>query len=313
MRTLPVINMEPFFSVVIPTYNRADILPRSIDSVLSQTYKDYELIIVDNGSTDNTQEWLSDNYQDDRIIYHYQEGSGSPASPRNTGISLSKGQWICLLDSDDRWDKNKLQCVFDTIQTNENADVICHNENIYYEATNTLGKMLKYGPVSKNMYKEMLIFGNRLSTSATSIRLDFINDNNLQFNESKEFVTVEDYDLWLNLARKKAKFKFIPRSLGFYTVGCENMIFSSGIHCANLENLLKQHVYHIQKFEKNKENLWGVVQMRINICKIRHVKSTLFHKVLHVMMLFFQHPFYFLVFLSGYVSVRVITPKINTR
>jgi len=109
MRTLPVINMEPFFSVVIPTYNRSDILSRAIDSVLSQTYQKFELIIIDNGSTDDTRQWLHDNYQDDRVVYHYQEGSGSPASPRNTGISLAKGQWVCLLDSDDRWDKYKLQ------------------------------------------------------------------------------------------------------------------------------------------------------------------------------------------------------------
>ena len=63
-------NMKPFFSVVIPTYNRADVLSRSVDSVLSQTYQNFELIIIDNGSTDGTQQWVSDNYQDDRIVYH---------------------------------------------------------------------------------------------------------------------------------------------------------------------------------------------------------------------------------------------------
>ena len=105
----------PFFSIIIPTYNRVRVLSRSIDSVLSQTYKDFELIIVDNGSTDNTQKWLSDNYQDSRIFYHYQAGSGSPANPRNIGISLSKGEWVCFLDSDDKWNQEKLQSVYEEI------------------------------------------------------------------------------------------------------------------------------------------------------------------------------------------------------
>ena len=65
-----VANMKPFFSVVIPTYNRSDVLSRSVDSVLSQTYQNFELIIIDNGSTDGTQQWVGDNYQDDRIVYH---------------------------------------------------------------------------------------------------------------------------------------------------------------------------------------------------------------------------------------------------
>ena len=296
--------MNPFFSVVIPTYNRADILSRSIDSVLSQTCQNFELIIIDNGSTDGTEQWLSDNYQDDKIVYHYQEGSGSPASPRNVGIFLSKGQWVCFLDSDDAWSENKLQNVFDTINNNIDVDVICHNENIYYETTDSVGKVMKYGPSSNNMYKEMLILGNRLSTSATSVRNEFLRGNSLKFNESDDFATVEDYDLWLNLARNKAKFEFIPKSLGFYTIGRENMIFSSGMYCANLETLLKQHAYDIQKFEKNKENLWGVMQIRINICQIRYVRSSSFLKMPYIVMLFFQHPFYFLVFLYGYLKIK---------
>lgn len=93
----------PFFSVVIPTYNRVGILNRSIDSVLGQAFSDFELIIIDNGSTDHTGEWLKQNYSDPRIRYHYQQGTGSPAGPRNTGIRLAKGQWICFLDSDDLW------------------------------------------------------------------------------------------------------------------------------------------------------------------------------------------------------------------
>jgi glycosyltransferase involved in cell wall biosynthesis len=298
--------MEPFFSVVVPTYNRTDILSRSVDSVLSQTYQDFELIIVDNGSTDATQQWLSDNYQDGRLIYHYQEGSGSPASPRNTGMSLAKGQWICLLDSDDRWDKNKLQCVLDAIQTNTNSDVICHNENIYYELTDSIDKVLKYGPASKNMYKEMLIFGNRLSTSATSMRIEFLRDNNLQFNESSEFATVEDYDLWLNLAKCNANFIFLSESLGFYTVGKSNMIANSNLFCANLQNLLRLHVFSIQRFSEDKDKLWKLLKLRFDICKLQHVETTILKKIIGIFKLLIAHPVNLTRLVFGYAKRKLV-------
>ncbi len=297
--------MKPFFSVVIPTYNRSDILSRAIDSVLSQTYQKFELIIIDNGSTDDTQQWLYDNYQDDRIIYHYQEGSGSPASPRNTGISLAKGQWVCLLDSDDRWDKNKLQCVFDSIQTNTDVDVVCHNENVYYETADSIGQVLKYGPASNSMYKDMLIFGNRLSTSATSMRIGFLKDNNLQFNESSELATVEDYDLWLNLARCDANFVFLPESLGFYTVGESNMIANSNLFCENLQNLLRLHVFSIQQFSRDKDKLWKLLKLRFDICKLQYVKTTILKKMVGIFRLFAMHPINLTKIVFGYAKRKL--------
>jgi glycosyltransferase involved in cell wall biosynthesis len=297
----------PFFSIVIPTYNRSHVLSRSIGSVLSQTYQNFELIIVDNGSTDNTQKWLDSAYQDDRLIYHYQEGSGSPASPRNTGISLTKGQWVCLLDSDDKWDKNKLQCILDEIQTNANSDVICHNENVYYEETDSIGKMFKYGPTSKKMYKEMLIFGNRLSTSATSMRIEFLKGNNLQFNESIEFATVEDYDLWLNLARCDANFVFLSESLGFYTIGDSNMIANSNLFCANLRNLLKMHVFNIQQFAEDKDKLWKLLKLRVDICKVQYIETSMLKKMIGMFKMLVVHPFNLTRIVLGYARRKLIS------
>jgi glycosyltransferase involved in cell wall biosynthesis len=296
----------PFFSIVIPTYNRAHILSRSIDSVLSQIYQDFELVIVDNGSTDNTQQWMDSTYQDDRLIYHYQDGSGSPASPRNKGMSLAKGQWVCLLDSDDRWDKNKLQRVFDAIQTTTNADVICHNENIYYEKTGSIGRVIKYGPTSKNLYKDMLIFGNRLSTSATSMRAEFLKDNNLQFNESSEFATVEDYDLWLNLAKRNANFVFLSESLGFYTVGESNMIANSNLFCTNLQNLLRVHVFDTQQFTENKNKLWRLLKLRFDICKIQYVEITTLKKIIGILKLWVVHPINLTKLVFGYTKRKLV-------
>jgi glycosyltransferase involved in cell wall biosynthesis len=90
----------PFFSVVIPTYNRATCVRRAIDSVLRQTFEDYELIVVDDGSTDNTSEVVRG--YGERIVYVSQRNRGVSAA-RNTGISRSVGDWVAFLDSDDEW------------------------------------------------------------------------------------------------------------------------------------------------------------------------------------------------------------------
>lgn len=93
-------------SVVIPTYNRAKCISKTIDSVLAQTYKNYEVIVIDDGSTDNTRQVLEPYMS--RIRYIYQENAGC-ASARNTGIRASCGQWIAFLDSDDRWHTEYLE------------------------------------------------------------------------------------------------------------------------------------------------------------------------------------------------------------
>jgi len=95
-------------SVIIPTYNRAQLVTKAIDSVLSQTYKDFEIIVVDDGSTDNTEEVVG-SFKDSRIHYiRHKENRGGSAA-RNTGIKASKGEYIAFLDSDDEWLRSKLE------------------------------------------------------------------------------------------------------------------------------------------------------------------------------------------------------------
>ena len=108
-------------SVIIPTYNRAHIIKRSVESVLNQTYKNIELIIVDDGSTDNTKE-IIDSINDKRIKYIYQANQGA-ASARNKGIDLAEGQYIAFQDSDDVWHLDKLEKQLKVLKQND-ADVI---------------------------------------------------------------------------------------------------------------------------------------------------------------------------------------------
>jgi len=110
-------------SIIIPTYNRAKFLPRAINSVLRQTYRDWELIIVDDGSTDNTKEVVQPYLEDKRIQYYYKKNSGAAAS-RNFGVNKAKFKWITFLDSDDEAKHNWLSSYIKIIN-NGNDIVLC--------------------------------------------------------------------------------------------------------------------------------------------------------------------------------------------
>ncbi len=104
---------KPFFSIIIPTFNRAHTIRKPINSVIAQTYIDWELIIVDDGSTDNTKE-IVDSYQDPRIRYVWQENQ-ERSEARNHGISLAQGDWMCFQDSDDEYLPEHLEVLYEGI------------------------------------------------------------------------------------------------------------------------------------------------------------------------------------------------------
>ena len=114
-------NNTPLVSVIIPTYNRANLIKRSVDSVLNQTYKNFEIIIIDDGSTDNTEKIIS-SINDPRIVYLKQENHGA-STARNKGIEIAKGEFIAFQDSDDVWHFDKLEKQVIALQNN-NADVV---------------------------------------------------------------------------------------------------------------------------------------------------------------------------------------------
>ena len=121
---------KPFFSVIIPSYNRASFIGIAIDSVIRQSFQDWELIIVDDGSTDDTKKVIL-SYHDKRITYIYQEKKERCAA-RNLGILNSKGAYICFLDSDDYYLRNHLESFYNEISA-RNFPVAFFYCNMYYE------------------------------------------------------------------------------------------------------------------------------------------------------------------------------------
>ncbi len=260
--------MNPLISIVLPTYNHANFLKNAIVSVIDQEYNNWELIVVDNHSTDNTDEVIF-GFNDTRIKCFKIHNNGIIAASRNLGILKSKGDWIAFLDSDDLWYSNKLSIVVNEISS-KNFDVICSNEYLNNKVTNKKYK-LSYGPYVKNFYKDLLVNGNKLSPSSTLVRAEFIKKKSIIFNESIDFITVEDYDFWLNLANSKAHFYFINNILGEYIIHGNNNSTKLKIHRENLAKLIRFHLLYVQKFTLKPEQVWKKILPRIQFMEFYQI------------------------------------------
>ena len=261
---------QPLVSVIIPSYNHANFIGKAIQSVLDQTYNKYEIIVIDNHSNDGTHEIVASFGNTSVIRMLDINNNGIIAASRNMGISAAQGEWVAFLDSDDSWMPDKLEKTMQAAAMGEERpyDVICHNEVKIYEDSLDQDP-LTHGPHEEDFYQALLMGGNRLSTSATVVRRDFLLKYNLQFNESKGFVTAEDYALWLELARFRARFYFINETLGEYFIHKENNSGSLQRHFKNIENLLHYHVYKVQEFSSNKNKVWSKILPRLRFSEIK--------------------------------------------
>lgn len=109
--------IDPFFSIIVPTYNRAHIISRAVESVLNQTYSNWELIVIDDGSMDNTKSVIKE-FNDNRLKYYYQTNQ-ERSTARNNGISKASGQYICFLDSDDEYYNDYLELLYKELNKNQ--------------------------------------------------------------------------------------------------------------------------------------------------------------------------------------------------
>ena len=258
---------SPLISVIIPNYNHAQYLGRALQSVLDQTYTHWEAIVIDNYSSDNTEEVIA-RFIDPRITYFKIHNNGVIAASRNAGILTAKGDWVAFLDSDDYWYPGRLEVVINGIKHDNTIDVFSTNE-IQVDLIEGKSRLLRYGPFCENFYKTLLTEGNKASTSATLVRYDFLKISGILFRENSRFVTVEDYDFWMLLAKAGAKFCFILSAQGEATIHSDNTSGQIERHKQNLVNLLKDHVYNIQEFQSDKEKLWSSIyaQLLISECK----------------------------------------------
>jgi len=181
-------------SVIIPTYNRASFLKEAVESVLSQTYKNIELIVVDDGSTDATRELLLQ-YGAELSVLH--TGHGGPSAARNCGIAAARGDYIAFLDSDDVWLPDKLREQMLFFQDHPEARV-CQTEEIWIRNGVRVNPMNKHKKYSGWIFEQCLPLCI-VSPSTVMIERSVFTSAGL-FDET--FLACEDYDLWLRIAAR---------------------------------------------------------------------------------------------------------------
>jgi len=185
---------RPLVSVIIPTYNRASWLKGAIDSVLEQTFTNFELLIIDDGSTDDTREIIA-NYGV-QVKYFYQPNKG-PSAARNSGIKKARADLITFLDSDDRWLKNKLQTQVDLMITDPGIK-ICYTDEIWIRRGKKVNPKKIHQKYSGWIYQKCLPLCI-ISPSSVMIYREVFDKVGL-FDES--LLVCEDYDLWLRISQR---------------------------------------------------------------------------------------------------------------
>jgi glycosyltransferase involved in cell wall biosynthesis len=186
----------PKVSVIIPAYNASQYLADAIRSVLSQSFRDFEIIVVDDGSSDNTEQVAAEFFPD---VKYYRQSNAGPAIARNTGIRKAKGEWIAFLDSDDWWDETHLEQLLLRCGQVPEADMIYGSRC----SVDAWGRVLEE-PSEQSAYPEGWIFrdllaGNYISTPSVMVKrtvLEILNG----FGEDPVFRNCEDYDLWLRIS-----------------------------------------------------------------------------------------------------------------
>ncbi|MBL7075079.1 glycosyltransferase [candidate division KSB1 bacterium] len=194
----------PLVSVIIPTYNRAPLLSQAMESVLEQSIKDFELIVIDDGSTDDTREILRPFLP--RIQYFFQQNQGISVS-RNKGIQISRGEYICFLDSDDSWHRHKLRRQLGFFPRNPDAWV-CYTDEVWIRGGRRVNPKRRHQKYSGWIFDKVLPLCI-VSLSSAMMKRELLARVG-PFDES--LPVCEDYDFWIRVA-SCYPIHFIPEPL----------------------------------------------------------------------------------------------------
>ena len=202
--------MNPFFSIIMPTYNRGHILPGSIQSVINQDFTEWELVVVDDGSTDNTKEVIENFSQNDnRIRYLYQSNQERSAA-RNNGIKNANGKYICFLDSDDEYLQHHLTTFFDEIKIKNNSRALFFTSLIIYNNGKDIEHPIQQLKNNESIYN--YLFTESIYPCRVCIERSILNE----FQFRLDCVIVEDTILWLEIASKHPIFQIVEKTVNYF-------------------------------------------------------------------------------------------------
>ncbi len=234
----------PYVSIIVPTYNRGDLIGATIQSVLDQTFQNWEMIIIDNFSEDNTEEIVG-NFRDTRIHLHKLKRTGSVAASRNFGLLKSRSDWIAFLDSDDLWEPKKLEVTIEKMSPN--VDLIYHNLKIIRGiSSEQTGKLTQGRKLKSPLFFDLLLNGNPIPLSSVVVRKSIMLTIG-GMNESPNFYAIEDYETWLRISLISKSFLYLAEDLGSYRVHDSNI--SKNNNLQYVSNALKTYLQGLSQWQ----------------------------------------------------------------
>lgn len=226
-------------STIIPAYNCEDYIKETVESVLAQTYKDIEIIVVDDGSTDRTGEILKD--FGSKVEYIRQSKNTGPSAARNKGIERARGKYIAFLDHDDVWTPNKIEEQIKLLESNKDLALAysnCYNVN---QSDLAIGTLFDIARPHRGFVFENLLLDNFIPTSSVVVRKEILNEVG-GFNE--RFLISQDFDLYLRIAQRY-EIDFVNFPL------LKHRVYSGSTSNRKRKTLLDEAIY-ITKFYRDK-------------------------------------------------------------
>mgnify|MGYP005844005933 CR=1 FL=1 len=232
----------PLISVIVPTHNRGHLIKRAIESILNQTFQDFEVIVVDDGSTDSTEEVIK-KINNNKVVYVKHDSNKGASAARNTGIKNSRGKYIAFLDSDDIWLKDKLEKQLNefNLSSPDTAVVHCGVQYIDYKTQQPLTQWIIREDVNKNIFNN---FGAAPGTPTMLIRKDALLDVGF-FDES--IPSHEETELSMRLA-KKYKFALVDEFLVLALKNHSQITANPDLFIRGKEIIYEKHKDYLTKY-----------------------------------------------------------------
>jgi glycosyltransferase involved in cell wall biosynthesis len=241
-------NKFPLVSIIMPAFNAEKFISESIISVIKQTYTNWELLIINDGSIDKTSEIIS-KFSDHRIILFEQKNAGV-ANARNIGIQNSKGCYIAFLDSDDTWLEDKLKIQTEFMILNSNIGFTYTNYFSFYD--NKLIKNKQLHPFKIDKFNEKLLVFNFIASLTVMVKSNLIKE--LEGFDNK-LHGPEDWDLWIRISQKTESF-YIDKKLAIYREHNQGISKNKSIQLKEEFKVLKKHVLKTENLILIKSAMW---------------------------------------------------------
>lgn len=259
----------PKVSVIIGAYNCEKFIEETVQSVIDQTFKDWELIVVDDCSTDSTGEKIRA-ISDRRIrIIRLDANSGRPAVPRNVGIKNSRGEYIAFLDHDDIWLPVKLERQVRFME--QNSDVFLLYSRCFIQKDGNIIDIAPARPKAGSIFCELFLADNLLPCSTAMMRNRKDCDLYL-FNEDRALMAIEDYDLWLSIAYRN-KVAFIEDPLAIYRIHSRNTSSEVMPFFKRMKIVIKKYGHLVPKTVLLRKYLYFYYNLCRNYVKIKTIPS----------------------------------------